>query len=209
MVPDGQAAAGAHDERRPRPRWRDERRDRDRAQEGGRGDDWDGADRGRVSSGRPARHGLGRCGTPALGAHRHAVGLEPDDHRAIEVGPEHARPGRGQPVKGRLRRMPVGIAGPGRCDRDRRAGRIDERLCGRRLAAVVGDLEQVHVRQPVLEERWVDAFLDVAHQQEAPLPDLAEQDDRDVVDAGPAIGRGGRDLATDRPQDAQRDLVDR
>ena len=63
--------------------------------------------------------------------------------------------------------------------------------------------------RPSAEQRRVDALLDVAHQQEASRPDLAEQDDRDVVDAGPAVGRLGRDLAADRPQDAQRDLVDR
>ena len=39
-------------------------------------------------------------------------------------------------------------------------------------------------------------------------PDLAEEDDRDVVDAGPAVGWRGRDLAADGPEDAQRDLVD-
>jgi predicted transcriptional regulator len=63
----------------------------------------------------------------------------------------------------------------------------------------MGDLEQVDVRQVVLEQRRVDALLDIAHQQEASLPDLAEKDDRDVVDAGPAVGRLGRDLAADRP----------
>ena len=40
------------------------------------------------------------------------------------------------------------------------------------------------------------------------LPDLAEQDDRHVVDAGAAVRRLDRDLAPDRPQDAERDLVD-
>ena len=38
--------------------------------------------------------------------------------------------------------------------------------------------------------------------------DLAEQHDRDVVDAGPAVGRLERDLAADRPEHAQCDLVD-
>jgi hypothetical protein len=105
--------------------------------------------------------------------------------------------------------MAVRIAGPGRRHGDRRAHRIDERLRRRGLAAVVGDLEQVDVWQAVLEERRVDALFDVAHQQESSLPDLAEEDDRDVVDASPAVGWGRGDLAGDRPQDAQGDLVDR
>jgi hypothetical protein len=73
----------------------------------------------------------------------------------------------------------------------------------------MGDLEQVDVRQVVLEQCGVDALLDIAHQQETARSDLAEQDDRDVVDASPAVGRRRRDLATDRPQHAHRDLVHR
>ena len=72
---------------------------------------------------------------------------------------------------------------------------------------MVCHLEQVHCRHTVLEQRGVDVFLDVAHQQEPPLPDLAEQDDRDVVDAGPAVWRGRRHLAADRPEHADVDLV--
>jgi hypothetical protein len=71
------------------------------------------------------------------------------------------------------------------------------------------DLEQVHMGQIVLEKRRVDALLDVAHEQDPTLPDPAEQDDRDVVDAGTAIGRGRGHLAADRPQDSKVDLVDR
>ena len=52
-------------------------------------------------------------------------------------------------------------------------------------------------------------LLDVPHQEEPALPDLAEQDHRDVVDAGPAIGRLGRDLPAERPEDVEIDLVDR
>jgi len=73
----------------------------------------------------------------------------------------------------------------------------------------MGDLEQVDVWEAVGQQRWVDAVLDVAHQQEPARPDLAEQDDRDVVDARAAIGWDGRDLATDRPQHPEADLVDR
>ncbi len=104
--------------------------------------------------------------------------------------------------------MPVRVPGAGRGDGDSGPDRIDERLGRRRPAAVVGDLEQVDMRQAVGQQRRVDAFLDVAHQQEAARTDLAEEDHRDVVDAGAAIRRDCRDLPADRPQHVQVDLVD-
>ena len=55
----------------------------------------------------------------------------------------------------------------------------------------------------------VDRLLDVPHQEEPALPDLAEQDHRDVVDAGPAVGWLGRDPPAERPEDVEVDLVDR
>ena len=73
---------------------------------------------------------------------------------------------------------------------------------------MVRDLEQVDARQAFGEERWVDAFLDITHQQEAARPDVTEEHDRDVVDAGPAVRGRCRHLAADRPQDPQVDLVD-
>ena len=63
--------------------------------------------------------------------------------------------------------------------------------------------------RPLGQQRRIDAFLDVAHQQEPARPDLAEQDDRDVVDARPAVGRRRRHLTADRPEHAKVDLVDR
>ena len=62
--------------------------------------------------------------------------------------------------------------------------------------------------QVVLQQFRIDALLDVTHQQDAAFADLPEQDDRNVVDARPAIGRRQRNLAPDRPQHAQADLVD-
>ena len=73
---------------------------------------------------------------------------------------------------------------------------------------MVRDLEQVDVRQPLGQDRWVDALLDVAHQQHPSRADLAEQDDGDVVDGGAAIRRLEWNLAADRPQDAEADLID-
>lgn len=71
------------------------------------------------------------------------------------------------------------------------------------------DLEQVDLGQSLLEQRRVDAVLDVAHQEEPPLPDLAEQDHRDVVYAGPAVRRLGWDPPAQRPAHLEVDLVDR
>ena len=64
------------------------------------------------------------------------------------------------------------------------------------------------MREALGQQRGVDAFLDVTHQQEPSRADLAEHDHGHVVDAGAAIRRDRRDLAADGPQDAQRDLVD-
>ena len=63
------------------------------------------------------------------------------------------------------------------------------------------------MRQPVSQERWVDAFLDIAHQQESAHADVTEEDDRYVVDPGSAVGGRDRHLAADRPEDPQVDLV--
>jgi hypothetical protein len=68
-------------------------------------------------------------------------------------------------------------------------------------------LKQVDTRQALGEQRWVDAFLDIAHQQEGARPDVTEEDDRHVVDARPAVGRRHRHLTADRPEDTQIDLV--
>jgi hypothetical protein len=72
----------------------------------------------------------------------------------------------------------------------------------------MGHLEQIDVGQVVLQQRGIDVLFDVAHQQDTTVADLTEQDDRDVVDARPTVGRGRGHLAADRPQDPQADLVD-
>ncbi len=84
--------------------------------------------------------------------------------------------------------MPVRVPGTCRRDGDRRPDRIDERLGGGRPASVVCDFQQVDMRQALGQQRRVDAFLDIAHQQEPTRADLAEQHDRDVVDAGAPVG---------------------
>jgi hypothetical protein len=74
---------------------------------------------------------------------------------------------------------------------------------------VVRDLEQVHGRQAACDELRVDALLGVAHQQEPLRPDLAQQDDRDVVDRRPVVGRTLGHAVRVRPQDPEPDRVDR
>ena len=65
---------------------------------------------------------------------------------------------------------------------------------------MMGDLEQVDARESAPDQDRVDRLLDVAGQQEPLAPDLAEQDDRDVVDRRPAVGRLAGDRARIRPQ---------
>jgi hypothetical protein len=104
--------------------------------------------------------------------------------------------------------MSIRVPGAGRGDRDLRLNRFDEGFRRRRPAAVVGDLEEVDVRQVVGEERRVDALFDVAHEQEAPRADLAQEDHRDIIDTCATVRRCRRDFATDRPENAERYLVD-
>jgi hypothetical protein len=135
------------------------------------------------------------------------VVIEPDHDRAVTVRPQNPSAGRRKPVQGRLRRMAVGIASPGGGDRDARSHGVHERLGRGRLAPMVGDLEQIDVGQTLHQQLGIDCLLDVAHQQEASAPHLAEQDDRHVVDTGSAVRRLDRHLAADGPQDPERDVV--
>jgi hypothetical protein len=138
----------------------------------------------------------------------HPVPFELDDDRPVPVGPEDLRAGCRQPIERSLRGMTVRIAGARRGDPDSWAHGLHERFGRRRLASVVRDLQEVDAGQAVPKQRRVDVLLDVAHQQHPSIGDGTEQHDRDVVDARAAIGRFRRDLAADRPQHAEVDLVD-
>ena len=104
--------------------------------------------------------------------------------------------------------MTVRVAGPRRGHRDTRADRLDERLGRRGPTPVVRHLEQVDVWKVVCQQTRIDLLFDVPHEQEPSRPDLTEQHDRHVVDAGAAVRRHRGDLAADRPQHTQRDLID-
>ena len=70
------------------------------------------------------------------------------------------------------------------------------------------DLEDVDRRQAGRDEGRVHFLLDVAGQQEPAVADRPEQDDRDVVDGRPAVGRLGRHGPADRPAHVQVHVVD-
>jgi len=123
---------------------------------------------------RDGRHGVGRPTT--LRVNGHFVVLDTDHHRAVAVRSENTSPGSRQPVQRRFRRMAIGITHPGRGNRDPRSHGVEERLGRGRLAPMVGDLEQIDTRQTLGQQLRVDRLLDVAHQQEAAAPHLAEQD---------------------------------
>jgi hypothetical protein len=105
--------------------------------------------------------------------------------------------------------MAVRIVGSRRGHRDPRPDRGQERIGRCCPTAVMGDLEQVDPGQPAGQQRRVDVLLHVPGQQEPALADDAEQHHGDVVD--PAAGIRGLEghPATDRPQHAHGDLVDR
>jgi hypothetical protein len=134
-----------------------------------------------------------------LRPHREAGRFEGHGHRAVDVRSVHPRSGRGQPFQRSSRGVAVRIAGPGGCHRDLRSNGREEGIRRRGLAAVVRDLEEIHRRQALREQRRIDVLLDVPGQQEAPLTHDAEQDHGHVVDATAGIGRFGRHLAADGP----------
>ena len=70
------------------------------------------------------------------------------------------------------------------------------------------NLEQVNARQPASNERWIDPLFDVPREQDSVAPYLSEQDDRDIVDGGPAVGRSLGHGARIRPQDPEGELVE-
>jgi hypothetical protein len=74
---------------------------------------------------------------------------------------------------------------------------------------MVRDLQQVDRRQATGEELGVDALLDVPREQEPATGDLAEEHDRDVVDAGPGVAWPLGDAVGVRPEDAESDRVER
>ena len=151
---------------------------------------------------RPRGIGLDVGRRNALGSNRHLARLEADDDRAVAVRSEDSGACRGEPIQRRLGRVAIWVAGARRGHRHLRPGCLDEGFRRRGLAAVVRHLEQVDLRQSLGQERWVDALLDITHQEHPARADLAEQHDGDVVDGRAAVraarGEPGRGSATGR-----------
>lgn len=143
-----------------------------------------------------------------LGVDGDGTRSEVDLHAAHLVGPQDARARQFEPPQGEPARMAVRVPGTDRHDGDRRPDGGEEGRTRRGAAAVVGDLEHVDARQPATHQDRIDAFLGVAGQEEAATCHLAEEDDRDVVDARPGFGGRRRNGPRIRPQDAQRDVVE-
>ncbi len=74
---------------------------------------------------------------------------------------------------------------------------------------MVSDLQEIDRRQSARREERIDVVLDIARQQDPAPVDLAEQDDRDVVDRATAVGRLGRDASGVRPEHVEVEVVDR
>jgi hypothetical protein len=101
--------------------------------------------------------------------------------------------------------MAIRVAEAGADERDPRAHRVEERLRGRRSAAVVGNLQQVDGRLPVThafrKQLWVDLLLHVAREQEAPRAEPDVQHHGNVVDRRAVVGRVQRNATRLWPQD--------
>ena len=70
-------------------------------------------------------------------------------------------------------------------------------------------LEHIGPRQTPGQEDRIDALLDVAHQQRTLAPELREQHDRHVVDAGSFVGRLGSNGSGVGPEHREPDAIKR
>ena len=189
----------------PRPGWRDA------AQEGDRGCRARRADAAAPGPSASMRRRLRRAWASVAGRvvlTRVAGPVERDLDRPVRVGPVRPAGQLVQPIERRRRRVAVRIAGARRDDGDPRTHRLEEWPRARGARAVVRDLEQVDRGEPSLEQLRIDALLDVAGEQEPMAGDLAQQDDRDVVDRRPAVRRSLRNPVRVRPEHPEVDRIE-
>ena len=73
---------------------------------------------------------------------------------------------------------------------------------------MVRHLQRIDPRKAPRDESRVDLLLDVAGEQESLASDVAEEDDRDVVDPSSVIGRLLGHRARVRPEDPEADVID-
>jgi len=135
--------------------------------------------------------------------------IEPHLHAPVQVRPicRHA-PGP-QALERLGCRVPIVVVGTDGDDGHARPGGIEECRSRRGARAVVGDLEQVHARQPTPDERRIDVLFHVAGEQEPLAVGRAEQHHRGVVDRLAVIEWRTRNGAGVRPQDREPDGVER
>ena len=119
--------------------------------------------------------------------------------RPVDPGPGVAAGARAWPAPGGRSRCPAPT------EISATVGRVaaSSAARGRRRAAVVGDLEDVELRQAAGEQRRVHVVLGITGEQEPAPVRLAEEDDRRVVDAAPDAGGFERHGAGFRPQDGE------
>jgi hypothetical protein len=134
--------------------------------------------------------------------------IEPDLDGAIEVGPIRRHAPRPQPIERLGGGMAIVVLGTDRDDRHARARRVEE--CGgcRGPRAMVGDLQQVDVREPSTDERRVDVLLGIAGEEEPLAAGHAEQDDGRVVDRLAVVERPVGNRAGIGPDHGQMDGVE-
>jgi hypothetical protein len=129
-----------------------------------------------------------------LDAADEVVSVRADGDVAVEVRSKELGADLLEPRNGPRRRVPVGVARAGADHGDRRAKAIDERICGSRRAAVVGNFQDVdRATEPfgksVGHKLRVDLLLDVAGKEHAALTELEVENDRHVVDARARVRR--------------------
>jgi len=144
----------------------------------------------------------------AFGPHLHRSPIEPDLDGAVQVSPIRRHAPRPQPLQRLRRGMSVVVVGTDRDDRKARSRRVEEGGGGRGPRAVVGDLQQVEMRQPSAHEDRIDVLLGIPDEQE-PLPaGYAEEHDGRVVDRLAIVERPVGDGAGIRPEHRHADRVE-
>jgi hypothetical protein len=140
--------------------------------------------------------------------HRQPTGGDRYLNGAIEVSAENPGAMRHEAGNRGRSRVAVGVGGPGRDDRNTWPDRTEKRVRRRRAAPVVGDLQEIDLRQTAGQQLGIDGVLDVAGQQDPSAINVSQENDRDVVDPRSRVRRMRRHGAWIRPQDTELEIVD-
>lgn len=134
--------------------------------------------------------------------------IEGDVQRPLEVRPVDPNVACAEAFERGPARMPVAVPRSDRDERHRRHRRGEERIRRRRPAAVMSDLEHGDARQAPLDEDGVDVVLGVRFEQHAPVADLREEHDREIVHPAARIRRRAGDGTGVGPEDLEHHLVE-